>query len=916
MIMRSHRFGFGSMSGRAILALLGALLLAVPAGARAVTDAPGQKGTPAVSAAAAPSSPIHQEVLDNGLRILLQEDHSKPLVGVCLFVNGGSRTETPTLSGLSHYYEHLIFRGGSTKQKELEFRREMQRLGEESGGYTTNDYTCYGFTTPTAQIDEGLWRAVDAWMNVKITETKVARERQVVMEEFNQGEDRPDYKVYYQIERLMFRDHPYKRDTIGLKDAIQKSTLATFRTFYAERYVPNQMILAVVGDFDTKAMSAKLKKAFAPYKRGKDDFELGLTEAPQAEFRMGVESMKTPSTWTYVGFHVPPYSDPDAPALTVLASLLGKGTSSRLYRALKDKENLVTSIDADFEIRRDPGMFLIGGQMPPENEARVFGIVRDELHRLATEPVPAAELSRVKSSLLYSYAFDAQTLFDRAERLALFELMSDVSVEAAWPRLLESVTAADLQRVAQRYFAADLASYSVIRPDGTTGPSQRDIEGMLDPWRAGWPALASARAGSGVGKVRRETLSSGVTLLLQEDHATPVVAVTAIGLGGQWIEPEGLAGVSNMAAVLLRRGAGSLSAQAISERTDALGMRLATAGTPDYASITWQAPAANFDKSWEIFRDVATKPTFPATEVAKVREDLIRQAQSIGDRPFELTNLKFAEALYKNSPYRKPLLGDETTIPKIRTADLRKAYQTMFSGSNLVISVVGDFDADHALELARRGFGSLKKGTPVVVGEIRDEPAKEKRPIFIDKDQEQVTYNTGWLTCSVRDPDYVPLRAAVALMGDKVFFKYVYEKGVAYRSWFYMQDRMGQSSAQNEMGVTPANFDMASGGVLGDIKEMFGGPIPATEVKKSVDKLLSRWYLGAQRSDQIAARLAYFEAAGLGYEFTERYPDMVRKVTPSQVLGVAKKYFDPNTYTRVAVGKEPGKGATSAAPGR
>src|SRR6185436_7481912 len=99
----------------------------------------------------------------------------------------------------------------------------------------------------------------------------------------------------------------------------------------------------------------------------------------------------------------------------------------------------------------------------------------------------------------------------------------------------------------------------------------------------------------------------------------------------------------------------------------------------------------------------------------------------------------------------------------------RKAYQTMFSGSNLVISVVGDFDSDHAMALASQGFGWLKKGTPVTVGEVRDEPAKEKRPIFVDKEQEQITYNTGWLTCSVRDPDYVPLRAAVALMGDKVF---------------------------------------------------------------------------------------------------------------------------------------------------
>ena len=128
-----------------------------------------------------PRAAVHQEILPNGMRLVLVEDHSKPLVGVCIFVNGGSRTEPPSLSGLSHYYEHLIFRGGSTKQGELQFRREMQRIGEESGGYTTNDYTCYGFTAPTQNLDEALWRSVDAWMNLKLTADKVAKERQVVM---------------------------------------------------------------------------------------------------------------------------------------------------------------------------------------------------------------------------------------------------------------------------------------------------------------------------------------------------------------------------------------------------------------------------------------------------------------------------------------------------------------------------------------------------------------------------------------------------------------------------------------------------------------------------------------------------------------------------------------------------------------
>jgi zinc protease len=736
------------------------------------------------------------------------------------------------------------------------------------------------------------------------------------MEEYNQGEDRPDYKVYYQIERLMFRDHPYKRDTIGLKDVIEHASLQTFRTFYEERYVPNQMIVAAVGDFNTATMSEKLEKAFGPYKRGKDNFDLGLTEKPQTEFRMGVESMKTPSAWTHLGFHVPPNSDPDAPALTVLASVLGKGTSSRLYRALKDKENLVANVDADFETRRDPGIFLVSTEMPPESEARVFGIVRDELRRIATEPVPAAELSRVKAAILYSYAFNTQTLFARAERLCLFGIMSNVSVEALWPKLIEGVTAEDLQRVAARYLSADLASYSVVRPEGKAGPTNEQIQAMLPAWRTGWPAFAASQGGM-IGPVRREALPNGLTLLLKEDHATPIVAVHTMARGGQWIEPEGLAGVSNMAAELLRRGAGSMSEHDISDRAEALGMRLATAGTPDYASITWQAPAANFEKAWEIYRDVALRPSFPTSEVTKVREDLTRQVKSLGDRPFDNTNVEFAKALYKTSPYRRPLIGDEASLAKIQLADIRKAYETMFCGSNMVVAIVGDFNADRTLELARRSFGALRKGAPVKVGDVRDEPAQEKRPIVIDRDQEQITYNTGWLTCSVRDADYAPLRAAIAMVGDKVFFKYVYEKGVAYRSWFYMVDRMGQSSAQNEMGVTPVNYPMASTGVLADIAEMFQAPIPEVELKHSTDKLLSRWYLGAQQSDQVAMRLAYFETAGLGYEFADRYPEMMRKVTSSQVSAVAKKYFNPDTWTRVAVGKEPAKtGATSSAPKR
>jgi len=861
------------------------------------------------------AAPVHQEVLSNGLTLLLQEDHAKPLVGVCIFVKGGSRTEPPVLSGLSHYYEHLIFRGGSAKQAELQFRKEMQRIGDESGGYTTNDYTCFGFTAPTQNLDEALWRSVDAWMGLQLTQAKVDKERQVVMEEYNQGEDRPDYKVYYQIERLMFRDHPYKRDTIGLKEAILHSSLATFRTFYEERYVPNQMVLAAVGDFDTKVMRGKLASAFAPYKRGKGDFELGDVEKPQTEFRMGAESLKTPNTWTILGFHVPPNSHPDTPALAVLETILGGGNSSRLYRALKERANLVTETSADFETRRDPGMFVVYMTMPPANEAKVFGIERDELKRLANELVPTAELDRVKSQMKNAYVFDAQTPFSRAERLCLFGVMSDVALEPLWPNLVESVTAEDVRRVVRTYFAADLASYSVVRPQGSAGPSEADIRGMLGPWRAGWPGAVAA-AQTAVTPVRKEVLPNGVTLLLKEDHAIPIVAVETVARGGLWIEPAGKGGVSNMAMTLLRRGAGARSARQISDRADALGMRLATEGDEECGRVAWQAPSSNFAAAWGLYRDVLLQPTFPAVEVKKVREDLIQQAKSLGDRTFEYTNTAFYRVLYPKSPYGRPVLGDTASLAAITPVDLRHAYETMICGSNLVVAVVGDFDSDAFLATATKTFATLRKGAPVPIGGVKEEPSAVVRPIFEPKEQEQITYNTGWLGCSVRDPDYPVLRVATSIVGDKLFFKYVYEKGVAYRSWFYMSDRMGQSSVQNEMGVTPSNFPMASSGVLGDIEALEKTPPTAAEVKGSVDKMVSRHLLQNQENRQFARRLAYWEMAGLGWKFGETLPEKYRAVTANQVRDAMKKYFRLDAYTRVAVGRDPSKTPAAAAASR
>jgi zinc protease len=230
------------------------------------------------------------------------------------------------------------------------------------------------------------------------------------------------------------------------------------------------------------------------------------------------------------------------------------------------------------------------------------------------------------------------------------------------------------------------------------------------------------------------------------------------------------------------------------------------------------------------------------------------------------------------------------------------------------VAISGDFDSDATIALARKTLGGIPKGTPASIGGVRDEPSREKRPLFVDKDQEQITYNTGWLGCSVLDPDYPALKTGVALIGDRLFFKYVYERGVAYRSWFYMNDRVGQGTLQNEMGVSPQNWTASSGGVLEDVTEYVTRPLKDDEVKRTVDKALSRYYLGAQENDAIAARLAFYETTGLGYQFAQSYPERLKQLKAEEVQAALRKYLNPDTYTRVAIGKEPAKsgGATMA----
>jgi zinc protease len=837
--------------------------------------------------------------LPNGLTVILEEDHSRPLIGVSLCVNGGSRTETPEISGLSHYYEHLMYRGGSKEQKPLEFRREMQQLGDESGGYTTEDYTNFGFTVPKVNFDEAFRRATDDWLHLEVTQEKIDAERQVVLEEYNQDEDRPDYQVEVELLKLIYKVHPYRVGPIGLRKVIEGANLQTFRTFYEDRYVPNQMVLSMVGDFDADSMLAKVVASWGTRPAGPSSFERGLTEPEQKEFRFNERPMKTATRKVILAFPIPPATHADIPALEMTAALLGSGSSSRLWQALKVRNNLAVSLACYVDKRTDPGYIGVYLDLEPARTEAALNEVTRELSRLCREPPSMDELSRVREMILAQRERSLQTVFGRAEALGAAEVKGSALDVDRYPALIRAVTREDISRIAATYLKPDRADLSIIRPDTSAA---FDPAPMVQRWREDFgPEQTSSK--SSAAEPVRTVLDNGVVLLVRPMPQATMVGAVVLVRGGQWAEPSGEEGIANFTANLLDRGAAGKSQTEIADRLGSLGATLNTWGESDDIAASMEVPPENHRAALELLGDVIASPTFPPAEIEKLRTDELAEISSIPDRPFENTNRAFYSELYKNSPYRNPVIGTERSVTSFTEDQVRAFYRTAFTGKNTFVVVAGPVDPGAIRNWAQEKLGQLPAGAPVRIGGVEDQSPASPVDTLIVRDQEQVAFNTGWPTLSVTDPDYIPLRVAVRVLGDWYFYTYVYSKGVAYRSWFYMTQRLGQGSVQNEMGVSPGVYKEISGDVIADLSHYVGGVFPDDEFQAAKRRLISAHYLEGQTSIGLARQLAFWEMAGPGEQFYDSIPARIEAVTSAQAEAAARKYLHPDRYLRVGIGK-------------
>ena len=404
--------------------------------------------------------------LDNGLRVLLLEDHRSPIVSFQVWYRVGSRNEQRGHTGLAHFLEHLMFKG-TAKYGPRQFAQLVEQNGGRDNAFTSQDVTSYYVDIAADRVDLVVDLESDRMHNLLLDPKAIDAERQVVIEERRtRTEDDPSGFLSEEVEALAFRAHPYGQPVIGWMEDLDRITPEEIRAFYKTYYVPNNALVVVAGDFKAPALLEKIQEHFGTIPRGATPPPMTAVEPVQNGERRLVVRKEAQLPIVYLAYPAPNQKSNDAPALDMLSTILAGGRSSRLYKSLVYERQLALDAGGDYSwFSFDPSLFwfwatAMPGQTPETLEKELLA----EMAKLEKDPVSDVELQRALNQIEAAFVFQDDSVHRRASLLARFELIGGYAQKDAYLQSMRAVTAADVQRVARTYFLAQHKNAGVLLP--------------------------------------------------------------------------------------------------------------------------------------------------------------------------------------------------------------------------------------------------------------------------------------------------------------------------------------------------------------------------------------------------------------------------------------------------------------------
>ena len=409
---------------------------------------------------------VQETILENGLKVLLLEDHDSPAVTFQVWYRVGSINEQDGKSGLSHFLEHMMFKG-TDKIGPEEYTRAIAKNGGRSNAFTSTDSTVYFATMSRDKIGIAIDLEADRMANARLDAAYFEPEKKVVMEERRlRTEDNPASSLGELIGAVAYLVHPYRRPVVGWMKDIEGLTSDDLKAYYRKYYLPNNAFVVVVGDFSSKEILEKIRAAFGKISPGKKPPPAEVEEPPQSGERKAVLKKEAELPLISQAYHAPNLRDADSLPLEVLQVILASGRSSRLHEELVYRKRIARWIDTDYSrVSIDPTLFSVTAQvMPGQIPAEVEKAIDAQLQKVRTEPVSARELKKAKNQIEAGFIFGQDSIFGQAMRLGQYETAAGWKLLDGYLPGIRKVTAEDVLRVAQKYLQPDRRTVGTLVP--------------------------------------------------------------------------------------------------------------------------------------------------------------------------------------------------------------------------------------------------------------------------------------------------------------------------------------------------------------------------------------------------------------------------------------------------------------------
>ena len=858
---------------------------------------------------AAKERKLLKTTLDNGLSVIIEQDDSSPVVALQMWVRVGSGDEIDAEAGIAHVFEHMLFKGTSTRGVG-EIAKEVDSAGGYINAYTSYDQTVYHLTVASRYFPLGLDLMADAIMNSSFDPDELKKELQVVLEELHRGEDNPSRKLFSTLMGTAFTEHTYRRPVIGSIETVTSFTRKDILSFFEKFYIPNNMTLVVVGDVEAEAALAKIKNIFKNFKAHPDSQSIRPVEPEQRESRIKILSEPIAKSRLSLGFHITALRDDDTYALDMLSVILGQGKSSRLYRELKIKQELVYSVSASSLTPKDPGLFIINANLDAENITKSVTEILNITGRLAEEGPSAKEMKRALLSLESDFIFERETMEGKASQLGYYDTVSgSLDFEDKYIKGIRGVTPRDIRSVITKYlYLENMTAVLLLNKDKSTLVSSATVSAAIEAGR-----LKNTR--QVVGKSDNEeaqiiTLDSGIRLIMKEDHSNPLVAYYATFPGGLRDETIENNGIGFFTASMLSRGTKRWSRTELSEVIENMAGGVGAFSGRNTTGIEGKFLSKDFLVGLDILAEMLLRHTLPNGEIKKLKEDVIasieRDRDNLAGHAFKLLR----KDLYGLHPYSLPLKGSIETVNSIKRGDIKKHARSHYKPERMVLTIVGDFDMPEAQDKLNELF-TTKASKKSKDREVKEYQAATGalgiRTISELRDKSQVNIAIGFPGTMIKNDDRHALRILEEVLsgqGGRLFLELRDKQSLAYAISAFSNPGVDPGLFGIYIGSAPEKKELAIEGIMRILSDVREEGITNEELRRAKSAIIGSYEIGLQNISAQASNMALNEILGLGFDFNSKYPGLINEVSKHDVREAAKRYLTLDSYVISIVGPD------------